>query len=199
MTAFFAFDSRVQSLTQQGALDLLTERLGSDAPAVYRQYATKLPHGTPAEVFTALHTDALFRNDALRIADHHAANGNGTYVYQFDYRPAGDPTIWAPPLRGSALPLHDVRQLPGQPDAGEPGDGQRALGLASPRQSRRSSPPAPRVTGLRTRLGPTQGSGTSAEASRLPGVWDNPRTRPPATEVGAPPMGRRLVQRPGTR
>ncbi|MGW0095214.1 carboxylesterase/lipase family protein [Streptomyces sp. NPDC003328] len=130
MTAFFAFDSRVQSLTQQGALDLLAERLGSDAPAVYRQYATKLPHGTPAEVFTALHTDALFRNDALRIADHHAANVNGTYVYQFDYRPAGDPDhLGATHCVDLPFLFMTFDSYPDSPMLGEPGDGQRALGL----------------------------------------------------------------------
>ncbi|GAA3693250.1 hypothetical protein GCM10022420_093360 [Streptomyces iranensis] len=33
----------------------------------------------------------MFRDGALRPADHHAAGGNATYVYQFGYHPAEDP------------------------------------------------------------------------------------------------------------
>ncbi|MET8787409.1 carboxylesterase family protein [Streptomyces sp. NPDC004589] len=135
MTAFFAFDPRIQSLTQQGALDLLAGLLGSEAPAAYRQYAAKVPHGTPAEVFTALHTDALFRNDALRMADHHAADGNGnsnsTYVYRFDYRPAGDPDhLGAAHCVELPFLFMTFDSYPDSPMLGEPGEGQRALGRA---------------------------------------------------------------------
>ncbi|MGW7657991.1 carboxylesterase family protein, partial [Streptomyces tendae] len=91
MTAFFAFEPRIQSLTREGAIDLLTSQFGREAPEVHQRYADRLPHATPAQVFTALHTDEVFRDGALRLADHHAAGGNATYVYQFDYRPAEDP------------------------------------------------------------------------------------------------------------
>jgi hypothetical protein len=51
----------------------------------------ELPSATPAQVFTALQPDELLRNGALQMADHHAAGGNATYVYRFDYHPAQDP------------------------------------------------------------------------------------------------------------
>ncbi|WP_328611614.1 carboxylesterase family protein [Amycolatopsis sp. NBC_00345] len=89
-TAFFAFDPNVQGLTTARALDLLTGQLGERAHDVYRQHAARLPHATPAQVFTAIQTDELFRTDTLRIADHHAAGANTAYVYQFDYQPAED-------------------------------------------------------------------------------------------------------------
>jgi hypothetical protein len=89
-TAFTAFDPRIQNLTSAGALDLLTGQLGEQAHEVYQRYAARLAQPTAAQVFTAVQTDELFRNDSLRIADHHAAGGNATYVYQFDYRPAED-------------------------------------------------------------------------------------------------------------
>ncbi|MEV7817584.1 carboxylesterase family protein [Streptomyces flaveolus] len=92
-TAFFAFDPRIQNLTTTGALDLLTAQVGRQAAQdVYRQYAARLgEQATPAQIFTAVQTDGLFRNGSLEIADHHAAGGNTTYVYQFDHAPAEDP------------------------------------------------------------------------------------------------------------
>lgn len=90
-TAFTAFDPRIQNLTTDGALDLLTGQLGPQAHEFYQRYAARLEEPTAARVFTAMQTDELFRDGSLRIADHHAAGGNATYVYEFDYRPAEDP------------------------------------------------------------------------------------------------------------
>ncbi|MEU0804138.1 carboxylesterase family protein [Streptomyces sp. NPDC005970] len=91
-TAFFAFDPRIQNLTTSAALDVLTAQVGREAAQdVYQQHAARLPQATPAQIFTAVQTDGLFRNGSLEIADHHAAGGNTTYVYQFDYAPADDP------------------------------------------------------------------------------------------------------------
>jgi para-nitrobenzyl esterase len=42
-------------------------------------------------VLTEVETEVVFRNGALAIADHQAAAGFPTYVYQFDYVPADDP------------------------------------------------------------------------------------------------------------
>jgi para-nitrobenzyl esterase len=89
-TAFFGFDPHIQSLTPEGALEILTEVLGGQAQDIYRRYVAQLPHATPSQIFTAAQTDALFRNGALQIANHHAAGGNSTYVYQFDHHPAED-------------------------------------------------------------------------------------------------------------
>ncbi|MFD4558936.1 carboxylesterase/lipase family protein [Streptomyces sp. NPDC058469] len=90
-TAFTAFDPRIQNLTTDGALDLLTGQLGKGAHEFYQRCAARFEEPTAARVFTALQTDGLFRDGSLRIADHHAAGGNTTYVYEFDYRPAEDP------------------------------------------------------------------------------------------------------------
>ncbi|WOX15844.1 carboxylesterase/lipase family protein [Streptomyces sp. N50] len=90
-SAFTAFDPNVQNLGVDDALELLTGQLGTSAAEFYERYAARLEEPTPARVFTAMVTDELFRADSLRIADHHAAGGNATYVYEFDHRPAEDP------------------------------------------------------------------------------------------------------------
>lgn len=90
-SAFTAFDPYVQSLGVDGVLELLSGQLGARAHEFYERYAARLEEPTPARVFTAMVTDELFRADSLRIADHHAAGGNATYVYEFDFRPAEDP------------------------------------------------------------------------------------------------------------
>ncbi|MFH8776101.1 carboxylesterase family protein [Streptomyces sp. NPDC017958] len=89
-TAFFAFDPRIQHLTSVGALDILTGQMGEQAHEVYQRHAARLPQAIPAQIFTAVQTGELFRNGSLQIADHHAAGGNATYLYQFDYQPAED-------------------------------------------------------------------------------------------------------------
>ena len=91
LTAFFNFDPRIQSLTYEKGVALLAGRLGSEAPRAYARYAARFPGASPSQVVTGLSTDASFRQGALRIADRHAAAGNATYVYQFDYRPPVDP------------------------------------------------------------------------------------------------------------
>ena len=91
-TAFTAFDPHIQGLTTDTALDLLTAQVGQQAAQdLYQQHAARRPQATPAQIFTAVLTDGLFRDGSLEVADHHAAGGNATYVYQFDYAPAEDP------------------------------------------------------------------------------------------------------------
>ncbi|WP_330280906.1 carboxylesterase/lipase family protein [Streptomyces sp. NBC_00588] len=91
-TAFFAFDPRIQNLTPDTAVEVLTAQLGTQAAqGVYQRHAARLPQATPAQIFIAVQTEGLFRDGSLEIADHHAAEGNTTYVYQFDYGPADDP------------------------------------------------------------------------------------------------------------
>jgi len=130
-TAFTAFDPRVQNLTSAGALDLLTGQLGERAHEVYQRYAARLERPTPARVFTAVQTDELFRDDSLRIADHHAAQGNATYVYRFDYRPAEDGHDLGATHCGE-LPFlfNTFDAYPDSPMLGRPTDAGRALGRA---------------------------------------------------------------------
>lgn len=59
MTAFFAFEPRIQSLTRESALHLLAGRFGPSTQDVFQCYASEVPHATPAQVFIALQTDAL--------------------------------------------------------------------------------------------------------------------------------------------
>ncbi|KAA0081784.1 carboxylesterase/lipase family protein [Mycolicibacterium sp. P9-64] len=128
-TAFFGFDPRIQDLTAAGALDVLTEGLGGRAKEAYQRHAAQLPNATPAQIFTAVQTDAIFRDGALEIAAHHAAGGNPAYVYQFDRAPADDE---------HALGATHCSELPflfgtfdAYPDSamlGQPGDAERALG-----------------------------------------------------------------------
>ncbi|MEU7305182.1 hypothetical protein [Streptomyces sp. NPDC007206] len=112
---------------------MLTAQLGRQAAQdVYQQRAARLPQATPAQIFTAVQTDGLFRDSSLEIADHHAAGGSTTYVYPFDYVPAEDPH--APgchPLRRTALSLQHLRGLPRQPILAGAGHTEHALGQES--------------------------------------------------------------------
>lgn len=128
-TAFFGFDPRIQNLTSDGALDILTAQLGESAQQIYQRHAAHLPHQPPARIFTAVQTDALFRDGALQIADHHAAGGNATYVYQFDHRPAQDEHRLGA-THCSELPFlfGTFDAYPNSPMLGHPGDAERILG-----------------------------------------------------------------------
>jgi para-nitrobenzyl esterase len=129
MTAFFALDQDIQNLTPAGALDILTGQIGAQAQEVYQRQAARLPQATPAQIFTAVETDEVFRNGALELADHHAAVGNATYVYQFDYRPAEDELALGA-THGGELPFlfNTFDAYQDSPMLGRPGDAQRALG-----------------------------------------------------------------------
>ncbi|MFE2062447.1 carboxylesterase/lipase family protein [Streptomyces sp. NPDC059467] len=128
-TAFFTFDPHIQNLTAAGTVGLLKDQAGDHAQQLYDTYAARLPQGTPAQVFTAIGTDGLFRDDALRIADHHAAGGNATHVYQFDYRPAEDPhSLGATHCGELPFLFNTFDAYPDSPMLGTVGDAQRALG-----------------------------------------------------------------------
>ncbi|MEV6118299.1 carboxylesterase family protein [Streptomyces sp. NPDC052109] len=128
-TAFFAFDPRIQNLTSAGALDILHGQIGEQAREVYQRHAARLPQATPAQIFTAVQTDELFRDGALQIADHHAAGGNPTYVYRFDYRPAEDEHALGATHCGE-LPFlfNTFDAYPDSPMLGRPAEAERALG-----------------------------------------------------------------------
>ncbi|GGN65214.1 carboxylic ester hydrolase [Streptomyces albiflavescens] len=128
-TAFFAFDPRIQNLSFAGALDILTRQIGDQAHEVYQRHAARLPQATPAQIFTTVQTDELFRNSALQIADHHAAGGNASYVYQFDYQPAEDEHALGATHCGE-LPFlfNTFDAYPDSPMLGKPTDTDRALG-----------------------------------------------------------------------
>ena len=131
MTAFFAFDPRIQNLTTDTALDVLTAQIGRQtAQDVYQQHAARLPQATPAQILTSVQTDDLFRTGSLQIADHHAAGGNTTYVYQFDHAPTEDPyALCATHCAELPFLFNTFDSYPGSPILAGTGDAQRALGL----------------------------------------------------------------------
>ncbi|WP_433189717.1 carboxylesterase/lipase family protein [Actinoallomurus sp. CA-150999] len=128
-TAFYAFDPRIQNLTSAGALDILTGQIGEQAHEVYQRHAARLPRATPAQIFTAVQTDELFSDGALQIADHHAAGGNATYVYRFDYQPAEDEHALGATHCGE-LPFlfNTFDAYPDSAMLGKPTDSERTLG-----------------------------------------------------------------------
>jgi para-nitrobenzyl esterase len=89
MAAFFAFDPRIQAITADQASSIVAGQLDGGAERYDR--TARLPDATPGDVLTKVETEIIFRDGTLAIADHHAAAGHPTYVYQFDYTPAEDP------------------------------------------------------------------------------------------------------------
>ncbi|SOE06738.1 carboxylesterase/lipase family protein [Streptomyces sp. Ag109_G2-15] len=128
-TAFYAFDPRIQTLTSAGALAILTGQIGEQANEIYQRHAARLPQATPAQIFTAVQTDELFRNGSLQIADHHAAGGNATYVYQFDYQPAEDAhALGATHCAELPFLFNTFDAYPDSPMLGKPTAAERAMG-----------------------------------------------------------------------
>ncbi|MEW2511238.1 carboxylesterase family protein [Streptomyces sp. NPDC046870] len=131
-TAFFAFDPRVRNLTAATALDVLAAQIGPEAAQeVYQRHAARLPQATPAQIFTAVQTDVLFRDGSLEIADQHAAGGDTTYVYRFDHAPADD-VYGLGATHCAELPFlfNTFDAYPDSPVLAGAGDAERALGHA---------------------------------------------------------------------
>lgn len=128
-TAFCAFDPRIQDLTTATALDALAVQIGRPAAEdVYRRHADRLPQASPAQIFTAVQTDGLFRDGSLEIADHHAAGGNTTYVYQFDSAPTDDPyALGATHCAELPFLFNTFDAYPDSPVLAGAGDAQHAL------------------------------------------------------------------------
>ncbi|WP_280877626.1 carboxylesterase family protein [Streptomyces pseudovenezuelae] len=99
---------------------------------MYQRYAARLEVPTAARVFTAVQTDELFRDGSMRIADHHAAGGNATYVYEFDYRPAEDEhaqhALGATHCADLPFLFNTFDAYPDSPMLGRPTDAVRTLG-----------------------------------------------------------------------
>ncbi|MEU1179587.1 carboxylesterase family protein [Streptomyces sp. NPDC005820] len=165
-TAFFAFDPRIQNISTAGALDVLTAQIGRQtAQDVYQQHAARLDEqATPAEIFTAVQTDGLFRDGSLEVADHHAAGGNTTYVYRFDHAPRRTRTPWvprtAPNCPSSSAPSTPTPAAPSSPGPVTP-SAPWAANSRPPSPS--SSPPERPATGCPTPRPPRPASATSAE------------------------------------
>jgi para-nitrobenzyl esterase len=90
MTSFFALDPRIQAITADQARELVAGQVDGGADR-YDRVAARQHNAAPSDVLTEVETEILFRDGTLALADHHAAAGFGTYVYQFDHTPAHDP------------------------------------------------------------------------------------------------------------
>jgi para-nitrobenzyl esterase len=90
MTSFFAFNPRIQAITADQARSLVAGQVDGGADR-YDRAAARLRNAAPSDVLADVETEIVFRDGTFTLADHQAAAGYGTYVYQFDYAPADDP------------------------------------------------------------------------------------------------------------
>ncbi|MBS2534481.1 carboxylesterase family protein [Catenulispora sp. NF23] len=102
MTAFFGFDPRISALSDEQARAIVDGQVADGAERYDRIAARSSSHSNsdgndpshgaaPRDVLTELVTEIVFRDGTLAIADHQAAAGFDTYVYEFDYTPGDDP------------------------------------------------------------------------------------------------------------
>ncbi|MFJ6453928.1 carboxylesterase/lipase family protein [Paenarthrobacter sp. NPDC091669] len=89
MSAFLAFDSRIQALGADQAR-YLAATLVDGGSGSYDRAGAGDHNAVPSDVLTQIMTEAVFRNGTLLFADHQSAGGHDTYVYQFNYAPAHD-------------------------------------------------------------------------------------------------------------
>ena len=90
MTSFLNFDPYTRNITADQARELLAGQIEGGAERFDRT-AARLSNATPAEVLIEIETELVFRDGTFTIADHQAAAGDATYVYEFDYTPPSDP------------------------------------------------------------------------------------------------------------
>ena len=84
---FFTFPTGVAAGITAETLGPVLARYGVDA-AVAEAYSAHRPQATPADIFAAIITDLVFRDDSMRIAEANAAAGAPTHVYEFGWRSA---------------------------------------------------------------------------------------------------------------
>jgi len=130
MTSFFAFDPHIRTATADQARSLVAGQIeGGDER--FDRTAARLPDATPGEVLTQVETELVFRDGTLVIADHHAAAGHTSYVYEFDYTPPSDPAhIGAAHCAELPFFFNTIDAYPNCPMLGEPTPAARALGDA---------------------------------------------------------------------
>jgi para-nitrobenzyl esterase len=127
MSAFFTFDPRIQASTAAQARSITAGQTDAGAER-YDRAAAQLPNATPSQILTQVGTEILFRDGTLAIADHHAAAGNPTYVYQFDYTPTPDPAhLGAAHCCELPFFFDTIDSYPDSPMLGEPTPAARAL------------------------------------------------------------------------
>ena len=130
MTAFFAFNPRIQALTAEQARSIAAGHADYGAERFDRT-AARRPDATPCDVLTEVETEIVFRDGTLAIAGHHAAAGHPAYVYQFDYAPPGDPAhLGAPHCAELPFFFDTIDAYSGSPMVGEPTTAARSLATA---------------------------------------------------------------------
>ncbi|MCX4092510.1 carboxylesterase/lipase family protein [Nocardia sp. alder85J] len=82
---FFTFPAGLDAGITDATLPLMLPRYGID-PAVADLYAAHRPGASAADLFAAIASDLVFRDDATRIADYVVAQGEPAYVYEFAWR-----------------------------------------------------------------------------------------------------------------
>ncbi len=100
---FAVWDTALQTLDREGAINRLRPSLGADASPVYDAYAVTRPDQPASEVAMAIATDQTFRIPALQMADAQHALGADTYVYLF---------AWPSPALGGRLGACHALEIP---------------------------------------------------------------------------------------
>ncbi|MEU6564337.1 carboxylesterase/lipase family protein [Nocardia nova] len=90
---FFTFPTGIAAGIVPATLGPALARYGLD-PAVAEVYSANRPEATSADLFAAIITDLVFRDDSMRIAEANAAAGAPTHVYEFGWR-SGIPDLGA--------------------------------------------------------------------------------------------------------
>lgn len=80
---FELMDAKLASLGEDGVVRRARRLLGDAAADVVAAYRAARPSLGPAELFSALMTDWVFRIPALRLAEAHVGAGGRAYVYEF--------------------------------------------------------------------------------------------------------------------
>ncbi len=100
---FAVWDTTLQALDREGAINRLRPALGVDASRIYDAYAATRPGQPASEVAMAIASDEMFRMAALQMADAQHALGADAYVYLF---------TWPSPALGGRLGACHTLEIP---------------------------------------------------------------------------------------
>ncbi|WP_067714063.1 carboxylesterase/lipase family protein [Nocardia yamanashiensis] len=82
---FYTIPSGLAAAITEQTLPIMLGRFGID-PDVAGVYRANRPDAAPADIFAAILTDGIFRDDVLNLAEAAATAGNPSYVYEFAWR-----------------------------------------------------------------------------------------------------------------
>jgi para-nitrobenzyl esterase len=128
MTMFLMLDLGVAEPDPEAIHRQANRWLGDRADEVVAGYRAHRPDATPADLITALTTDAVFRIPAIRLAEAQVRQWRPTWMYWF---------TWATPVMGGVLKSCHALELPFMWDALDrpglamlTGDGPERQGIA---------------------------------------------------------------------